>query len=144
MKEFAKQCTLPVRRVLKTRSLGRLRRTTELEDPLFCRAAMRAEKKSRLLDAVHETARDLHAAGFIDKRRMREYDALCLAPVPDLSSDRIKELRERHRISQAVLASLLNTSLSTVRQWEIGAKHPSGPSLKLLDLLDREGLDALI
>ena len=105
---------------------------------------MRAEKKSRLLDAVHETARDLHSAGFIDKRRVRDYDALCLAPVPELSSDRIKELRERHRISQAVLASLLNTSLSTVRQWEIGAKHPSGPSLKLLDLLDRKGLDALI
>jgi len=38
--------------------------------------------KSRILDAVHETARDLHAAGFIDKRRMRKYDALCLAPVP--------------------------------------------------------------
>ena len=53
-------------------------------------------------------------------------------------------LRERHRLSQAVLASVLNTSLSTVRQWEIGEKHPSGPSLKLLSLLDRKGLGALI
>jgi putative transcriptional regulator len=43
-----------------------------------------------------------------------------------------------------VLASILNTSLSTVRQWEIGRKRPSGPSLKLLDLLDRKGLEALI
>jgi len=43
-----------------------------------------------------------------------------------------------------VLASVLNTSLSTVRQWEIGNKHPSGPSRKLLDLLERKGLDALI
>jgi putative transcriptional regulator len=47
-------------------------------------------------------------------------------------------------LSQAVLASVLNTSLSTIRQWEIGQKHPSGPSLKLLDLLDRKGLEALI
>jgi putative transcriptional regulator len=31
-----------------------------------------------------------------------------------------------------------------VRQWEIGQKRPSGPSLKLLDLLDRKGLEALI
>jgi putative transcriptional regulator len=53
-------------------------------------------------------------------------------------------LRTRHRLSQAVLASILNTSLSTVRQWEIGQKRPSGPSLKLLDLLDRKGLEALI
>ena len=99
---------------------------------------------SRILDAVHETARNLRSAGFIDMRRMREYDALCLAPVPDYSSAKIRALRARHKLSQAVLASVLNTSLSTVRQWEIGEKHPSGPSLKLLNLLDKKGLEALI
>jgi len=31
-----------------------------------------------------------------------------------------------------------------VRQWEIGKKHPSGPSQKLLNLLDRKGLETLI
>jgi len=97
-----------------------------------------------ILDAVHETARDLHAAGLITKRRMKEYDSLCLVPVPEYSSASIRALRERYRISQAVLASILNTSVSTVRQWEIGEKHPSGPSLKLLNLLDRKGLDAVI
>jgi putative transcriptional regulator len=104
----------------------------------------KAKGSSRILDAVHETARDLHGAGFIDKRRMREYDALCLAPVPEYSSEQIRALRTRYKLSQAVLASVLNTSLSTVRQWEIGDKHPSGPSAKLLDLLDRKGLEALI
>jgi len=99
---------------------------------------------SRILEAVHETAGGLHQTGFIDKRRMREYDALCLAPVPDYSSKKIRALRERYKLSQAVLASVLNTSLSTIRQWEIGKKHPSGPSLKLLDLLDRKGLEGLI
>lgn len=99
---------------------------------------------NRILEAVHETARDLHAAGFIDKRSMRSYDALCLEPVPDYSSARIRALRTRHKLSQAVFASVLNTSLSTVRQWEIGDKHPSGPSLKLLSLLDKKGLEVLI
>ncbi len=70
------------------------------------------------------------AAGFIDKRRMREYDVLCLRPVPEYSSMKIRALRQRYKLSQAVLASVLNTSLSTVRQWEIGEKHPSGPSLR--------------
>ena len=107
---------------------------------------MRAEPKpkSRLLDSVHETARDLHTAGFIDRRRMQEYDALCLAPIPDFTSESIRALRERLQISQAVLAAVLNTSLSTARQWEIGTKHPSGPSQKLLDLLDRKGLEGLL
>jgi len=102
------------------------------------------QAKSSVLEAVHETAADLHTGGFISKRRMHEYDALCLEPIPHYSRSKIRSLRKRHNISQAVLATVLNTSVSTVRQWEIGAKQPSGPSLKLLDLLDRKGLEVLI
>lgn len=102
-----------------------------------------SKNKSRILDAVHESASDLHTAGFIDKRRMQEYDLLCRGEIPDYTAEKIKGLRERYRISQAVLASLLNTSLSTIRQWEAGDKHPSGPSKKLLNLLDRKGLEAV-
>ena len=106
---------------------------------------MKAKKAgSRLLASVHETASDLHDAGFIDLPRMREFDALCLAPIAPYDKERIVALRQRCQISQAVLAALLNASLSTVRQWEAGLKRPSGPSLKLLDLLDRKGLEALI
>ena len=35
-------------------------------------------------------------------------------------------------------------SPSTLRKWEIGEKHPSGPSLKLLNLLDRKGLESVL
>ncbi|MGK2898717.1 MAG: hypothetical protein ACSLE9_08520, partial [Burkholderiaceae bacterium] len=49
-------------------------------------ASKRRPAASRILEAVHETAQDLRSAGFIDMRRMREYDALCLAPVPDYST----------------------------------------------------------
>jgi putative transcriptional regulator len=99
---------------------------------------------SRLFESVHESALDLYAAGFIDKRRMRLYDALCLPPIKPYTKTKVKKLRKNLDISQAVLASILNTSVSTVRQWETGAKHPSGPSAKLLDLLDRKGLEALL
>jgi len=101
------------------------------------------KNKSKILDAVHETARDLHKLGFIDKRAMDSYNALCIPPVPDYTSEQIKSLRERYHISQAVLATVLNTSLSTVQKWEIGEKHPGGPSLKLLNILDRKGLGAM-
>ena len=104
----------------------------------------RAKTGSRILDAVHETAGDLYAAGFIDMRTMQRYDALCLEPIPTYSSAKIRALRARHKLSKAVLATVLYTSLSTVRQWEIGDKQPSGPSLKLLSLFDRKGLEVLI
>jgi putative transcriptional regulator len=58
--------------------------------------------------------------------------------MPAYSSESIRELRDRYRVSHAVLATILNTSLSTVRQWEIGEKRPSGPSVKLLNLPDRK------
>jgi putative transcriptional regulator len=104
----------------------------------------KTKPRSRVLEAVHETARDLHRLGFIDKRKMRRFDALCLDPVPAYGSDEIRALRDHLKLSQAVFAAVLNTSLSTVRKWEIGDKRPSGPSLKLLNLLDRKGLEAVL
>ena len=100
--------------------------------------------KSDILEAVHETASGLHHEGFIDQRKMRQYDALCLEPISDYDSEKIRSIRARYKISQAVLASLLNTSTSSVRQWETGSKHPSGPTRKLLHLLEHKGLEALL
>ncbi len=104
----------------------------------------KTKARSLIHEAVYETAADLHRLGFIDKRKMRKYDALCLDPVPDYDGEKIRALRDHLHLSQAVLAAVLNTSLSTVRKWEIGEKHPSGPSLKLLNLLDRNGLEAVL
>ena len=100
--------------------------------------------ESRISAAVHDTASGLHRIGLIDKRKMQLYDELCLEPIPAFDAARIRALREQLNLSQAVLASVLNASLSTVRQWELGAKKPSGPSAKLLDLLERKGLEAVL
>ena len=102
------------------------------------------KKQIRILEAVHETANDLHRLGFIDKRSLENYRILCIPPVPDYSPDQIKSLRERYRISQSVMASVLNTSLSTIQKWEVGEKHPGRPSQKLLNILDRKGLEAMV
>jgi putative transcriptional regulator len=103
-----------------------------------------AKSTSRLMEAVHETATDLHRLGFIDKRKQQQLAALCLEPIPPYDSTRIRALREQLKLSQAVMASVLNTSASTVRKWEVGDKQPSGPSLKLLNLLERKGLEAVL
>jgi putative transcriptional regulator len=74
---------------------------------------------------------------------MREFDALCLPPINNLSAAQIKRLRMRNKASQAVFAAFLNTSPSTVQKWEQGQKKPNGPSLKLLNLIEQKGLEAL-
>ena len=99
---------------------------------------------SKILKDIHETARDLHSAKLISKRRMREYDALCHLDVHEIAPQKIKSLREKAHISQAVFAAVLNTSVSTVQKWEVGDKKPSGPSLKLLNLIENKGLEAVL
>ena len=96
-----------------------------------------------ILDAVHETAKELHNAGVVEQTTMREFDALCLPKVKTYSAAQIKNIRVRNKASQRVFAAYLNTSPSTVQKWEQGAKKPNGPSLKLLNLVDNQGLEAL-
>ncbi len=97
--------------------------------------------KSPILEAVHETATGLHKAGVMDQVTLREFDRLCLPPVEPLEPKQIKHIRETSRVSQAVFAALLNTSLSTVQKWEIGQKRPTGTALKLLHLVQKRGLE---
>ncbi len=86
----------------------------------------------------------LRSNGMITKRNLAGSNGLPVPPVPPFDAARIRALRERLNLSQAVLATVLNTSASTVRKWELGDKSPSGPSLKLLDLLERKGLTAVL
>ena len=100
--------------------------------------------KSRILQEVHETARGLHAAGVMSDVTMREFDKVCLSPVHELAPKEIRKLRTRIHVSQAVFAACLNTSLSTIQKWEIGKKRPTGSALKLLNLIEQKGLEAVL
>lgn len=98
---------------------------------------------SEILRNMHEIAGDLHKAGVIDAAALQEMEALCVPP-PTLSPADVKRIRALTRMSQPVFAALLNVSKSTIVQWERGAKRPSGASLRLLDLIDRKGVGAVL
>lgn len=100
--------------------------------------------KSDAFESIHSAAQGLHRAGTIDKTTMREFDVTCLTVPPEIDPEHIKLLRERSRVSQPVFARYLNTSESTVQKWEAGTKRPSGMALKLLSVVEKHGLEALI
>jgi putative transcriptional regulator len=104
---------------------------------------MAKNKKSRVLSEVLEAAKDLHDAGAIDIATMREFDALCLPEVPHYRAADIKRIRKVNRTSQGVFAAYLNVSKATVTAWEQGLKEPSSMGLKLLNIVDRKGINAL-
>ena len=105
---------------------------------------MNIRHKSEAMASVHEAIADLHNIGLVDKATMRRFDTLCLTVVPEYSADEIRALRERLNISQAVLASVINASANSIQKWERGVKRPSGTALKLLNLLDRKGLESVM
>lgn len=96
------------------------------------------------LRSLHSIAEDLHAVGAIDKATMRDFDLACLTPVESLAPEAIRRIREKARMSQATFALALNVSKILVSKWERGETRPSGPSLKLLTLADKKGIDAIL
>ena len=99
--------------------------------------------KSEAMEAAHLSAQSLYRTGVIDKATMREFDAACLADIPEFAPKDIQRLRKANKVSQPVFARYLNTSESTVEKWETGAKRPSGMALKLLAIVQKHGLQML-
>jgi len=99
--------------------------------------------KSDILGAVHQMAEGLEKVGGIDKKTMREFDESCLTEIKAMSPSNIAKLRKREGISQAVLGRYINVAAKLISEWERGEKNPSGPSLKLLSLIDRNGIESI-
>lgn len=105
---------------------------------------MKMIPKSNALKVAYETALDMHKAKLITDDELEQYKKDCLMPVvPTFTGQQIKALRKKFKVSQDTLARALNVSLSSVRQWEQNQKSPNGASCKLLDLINRKGINYL-
>src|SRR5580692_11214752 len=90
---------------------------------------------------VHEGMEGLHRLGFVSDEEMSALDESCLHSVNESSVPDIAALRKRESVTQSVLARYLGVATATVGQWERGLRRPDGPVLKLLSLVERNGLD---
>ena len=100
--------------------------------------------KSEAFAAIHETMDSLHQIGAVDKKTMRNFDSACLQTIPEIKPKAIRELRKRENVSQPVFATYLNVSKNLISDWERGVKKPGGPALRLLNIVQKNGLDALV
>ena len=72
--------------------------------------------KKTILETVHETVKGLHHVGLVEAQTMREFDAMCLTPIKELTPKQIQQLRKREKVSQPVFAEYLNAAPSTVKK----------------------------
>ena len=85
--------------------------------------------KSDAFAAIHSAALGLQRSGVGDRQTMREFDEMCLTEAP--------------RFDAAAIARIRQASTSTVQKWESGAKQPSGIAARLLQVVQKHGLDVL-
>jgi putative transcriptional regulator len=110
---------------------------------------MTTKKPSRLTRALLEAAGDMHSAGILDdaahgKITARHLGKRALSTSAPITPSEIKDLRERANLSQAVFARYLNLSSGYISQLERGVKKPTGPALTLLNVIRRQGVEAIL
>jgi putative transcriptional regulator len=107
------------------------------------------KKNSRIVEAILETAGDLHRLGIMDDSEYRKITVRHLGPqalqtVRPISSKEIRKIREKANLSQAAFARSLNLSVGYISQLERGTKQPKGPALALLNVIKRKGFEAIL
>lgn len=96
--------------------------------------------KSDVSAALHEMASGLHKAGHLDAVTMRTFDSTCYVDSKPMTPSRIKKIRTKEKVSQAVLAEVLQVKTGTLSKWEQGTGSPDGPAHQLLNLIEKRGL----
>lgn len=103
-------------------------------------------EENRILQEMLEMAQALHGHALISKQDMAKMNLLCQSP-PEYTSENVTSIRvQKAKVSQSVFASMLNVSVSAVQKWESSSsgKHPSGAAAKLLQLIEKKGLEAIV
>ncbi len=108
-----------------------------------------AKKLSRLSQALLEMAADQHRIGVMDDATYRKITVRHLGEKANrlsqpISAKEIRALRDRANLIQAALASVMNLTVGYLSQLERGVKEPKGPSLALLNIIRRKGIEAIL
>jgi len=95
--------------------------------------------RKELKEALKESIQDLVDSGLQTSFTEKEMKKLGVEFSDEsITPNKIKKIRKETSYSQSVFARLRNVSISSVRQWEQGARKPTGSARILLELLDKE------
>jgi putative transcriptional regulator len=110
---------------------------------------IRAKKVSQFSEALLEVAADQHGLGLMNdvayhKITIRHLGERAFKLSKPISPREIRSIRNRAKLSQAAMASMLNLTPGYVSQLERGTKEPKGPSLALLNIIRNKGFEAIL
>lgn len=101
---------------------------------------------STLRDSINELANDLHEANIINKKTLRDLTSDDIGQIEEIhiyTAEEIQELRLKQNVSQNIFAKYLNISPKMVMALEGGQKKAQGAILRLLNIIDKHGLEVI-
>lgn len=99
---------------------------------------------SRILREAHELAVTLNKVGVMSDERLQQIEREVFPQKRRFSADEVRRIRDRSEVSLPYFAQAVGVGPATVEQWEQGLKRPTGASARLLDIIDRKGIDAVL
>lgn len=106
---------------------------------------MAARKTDRVPAEMVEMALLLNKHEVLSAHDLDRVKALSTPP-PAYTPERVAQIRiKKAKMSQSVFSSVLNVTTSTVQKWESpgSGKHPGGAAAKLLQIIEKNGIEAL-
>ncbi len=99
---------------------------------------------SNIQDTINDLSHGLYEAEIIDKKTLRSLTEEELPLLHEFTGEEIQQLRKKQSLSQSVFARYLNVSPAMVRSLEQGKRHAHGAILKLLNIVERHGINGLL
>lgn len=90
--------------------------------------------------SVYESImKGLNEAVEFEKGNVKARTAKCTVnPVPEFSSDEIREVRNSLNMTQSTFAAVMGVSIKTVEAWEAGTNKPIGTARRMLSMLQKD------
>jgi putative transcriptional regulator len=98
------------------------------------------KKRKNLFDDMAEALESAIQWERGKRTRRIKVSSVTISPVRKLSPIEVKNLRINLGMTQALFADVLGVTKKAVEAWEAGAKNPSGPVLRMFEILEKESL----
>lgn len=97
------------------------------------------------LKRLQSMAKRYNALGVVKDETVASIDAAVAArdipAVRTMTGAQIREVRTRYNLSQAALAITIGMSVESVSKWERNESKPNKAALRIINLLDANGLE---
>lgn len=65
-------------------------------------------------------------------------EKISVEPLPELTAEEIRRVRNEAGLTQSVFAAVLGVSVKTVEAWESGTNRPIGPAKRMISIIQAD------